>query len=110
MKFHARRKPVVIHSDNWTQTDPERDHFSEITQLKEKIASMSKTISMMSKDLTIEKDKVSTLNAKLFSEEKLNREKQKKQKVEYEKKVADMQCLIKQQQSELVKLRKIVRV
>ena len=55
--------------------------MAEITQLKEKIASMSKTITMKNNELVAKQGEMTALKARLFNEEKLIREKQKKMQV-----------------------------
>ena len=66
------------------------DHVAEITQLKEKIAGMQRTINSKNNELLAKSGEITAMKATLFNEEKLIKEKMKKMQKSHEEKVAEL--------------------
>merc|ERR1739844_69818 len=82
------------------------DHVAEITQLKERIASMQKTITQKNNELTQKQGEMTAMKAKLFNEEKIIKEKMKKMQAAHDNKVSNLQQQIQSLQTELSKAKR----
>merc|ERR1712241_864699 len=82
------------------------DHVGEITQLKEKIASLEKQLRVKDNQLISKDQEITQMKAKVFNEEKLIREKMKTMARLHDTKVTEMSDKLRSMQAELAKLRK----
>jgi len=90
--------------------DGDTDHVGEITQLKEKIAFLEKTIKQKENQLISKDKEITQMKAKVFNEEKLIREKMKHQSLHYDNKVTELSNKIRALQNEISKLKKDSRL
>ena len=73
------KMPKFHHKDRRKDRgDNDTDHLAEITQLKEKIASLQKTIHMKSNQLIAKQAEMTQMKAKLFNDENVIKEKMRK--------------------------------
>ena len=82
------------------------DHVAEITQLKEKIASMQKTITVKNNELIQKQGEMTAMKAKLFNEEQVIKVKMKKMQSHHDDKVFELQQKIQSLQNELAKAKR----
>lgn len=88
------------------EREGDTDHVGEITQLKEKIVFLEKTIKQKDTQM-IHKDKeITQMKAKLFNEENLIREKMKMMSKLHEGKVSDLTGKMRSLQNEIARLNK----
>lgn len=105
----SSNKPVVP-AKKEPRTAGDSDHVGEITQLKEKISLLEKTVRQKDNQM-ISKDKdITQMKAKLFNEEKLIRMKMQKMALVHDDKVAELSSKIRALQNEISKLRKDSKV
>jgi len=86
--------------------DSDTDHVAEITQLKEKIAAMQRTITSKNNELLGKAGEITAMKAKLFNEEKLIKEKMKKMQKAHEDKVNELNKKINSLNTELSKVKR----
>jgi len=84
------------------------DHLAEITQLKEKIASLNKVIGSKNLELRSKQAEITQMKAKLFNEENLIKEKMRKMQKVADDQIGMLQKKISQLASENAKLRRDV--
>merc|ERR1719189_1934530 len=86
--------------------ESDTDHVAEITQLKEKIASMQRTITQKNNELVKKQGEITAMKAKLFNEENLIKEKMKVQQKINDDKVQDLNRTVASLQSQLGQIRR----
>jgi len=84
----------------------ESDHVGEITQLKEKIASLQNILKMKDKELLGKDQEITQMKSKLFNEENLIRLKMKKGLKDHEDKVNELNRIIRDHVSTITRLKK----
>jgi FtsZ-binding cell division protein ZapB len=89
-------------------TSSDTDHLAEITQLKEKIASLQKIIQNKNGELLSKQAEITQMKAKLFNEENLIKEKMRKIQKDTDDKLGFLQLKIKELTSDNAKLRRDV--
>ena len=92
--------------DHHRENENSSDHLAEITQLKEKIASMQRTVNSKNNELLAKAGEITAMKAKLFNEEKLIKEKMKKMQKAHDDKVAELNHKINSLQGELTRVRR----
>merc|ERR1712020_835095 len=86
--------------DHHRENENSSDHLAEITQLKEKIASMQRTVNSKNNELLAKAGEITAMKAKLFNEEKLIKEKMKKMQKAHDDKVHELNHKINSLQGE----------
>ena len=102
----SSEEPLAKIAKKSQNRDSDTDHVAEITQLKEKIAGMQRTISSKNNELLAKAGEITAMKAKLFNEEKLIKEKMKKQQKIHDDKVHELNQKINSLQSELSRVRR----
>jgi len=92
--------------DHHRENENSSDHLAEITQLKEKIASMQRTVNSKNNELLAKAGEITAMKAKLFNEEKLIKEKMKKMQKAHDDKVHELNHKINSLQGELTRVRR----
>ena len=100
--LHSASKSVAKRERGEENTD----HVGEITQLKEKIVFLEKTIKQKENQMIIKDQEITQMKAKLFNEEKLIREKMKMMAKVNDDKTMELNSKIRSLQNEISKLRK----
>lgn len=101
--------PVKIVTGKKETRDGDTDHVGEITQLKEKIVFLEKTIKQKENQMITKDREITQMKAQLFNEERLIREKMKKMASVHDDKITELNVKIRSLQSEISRLRKDAR-